>query len=163
MRISTLSATMAAVVGVSALPQRMDTPNVTLAPTPDFDAWQRAAKPIVVLSDAEIDEQFVQPSKAKLQTGFENLMAFAPAASADMCDSASIRPEWDLMSDGDRGAFVGAIQCLMSHRPSGNYPGSTNRYEDLAWVHQSLTNDIHRNDIFLIWHRYDTALGRFTQ
>jgi tyrosinase len=39
-------------------------------------------------------------------------------------------------------------------KPSkGNYPGSKNRYEDFVQVHQVVTDNVHNNRKFIVWHR----------
>jgi len=77
--------------------------------------------------------------------------------SAATCNPSNpqIRVEWDSYSASDRKAFVQAIKCLQG-KPSGgnNFPGSTNRYEDLASVHRGMTANIHQTASFLVWHRY---------
>lgn len=70
------------------------------------------------------------------------------------CANANQRVEWRNMNDGDKHSFVNAVKCLMDKPSAGNFPGATNRYEDLVTVHQSQNSDIHGNGLFLPWHRY---------
>jgi tyrosinase len=42
----------------------------------------------------------------------------------------------------------------MKKGQSGQYSQAKNRYEDLVALHQTLTNNVHNNAKFLLWHRY---------
>jgi tyrosinase len=42
----------------------------------------------------------------------------------------------------------------MNKPPSGNFAPATNRYEDLARLHQMYMPNVHGNAKFLLWHRY---------
>jgi tyrosinase len=70
------------------------------------------------------------------------------------CRNPRVRVEWDSLSDGDKQAFVNSVKCLMKKRPSGQFRGSQNRYEDMVALHQSVTPSVHGNAKFLIFHRY---------
>jgi tyrosinase len=70
------------------------------------------------------------------------------------CRNPRVRIEWDSYSDSDKQAFVDSIKCLMRNKPSGQFKGSQNRYEDLVALHQSVTPAVHGNAKFLLWHRY---------
>jgi len=75
-------------------------------------------------------------------------------ATAACSSNQNVRIEWRSYPEADRLQFIGAIKCLMSHPPSGGFPPATNRYDDLARLHQEYTPNIHNNAKFLIWHRY---------
>lgn len=78
-------------------------------------------------------------------------------AAAPTCDAASLstRVEWRDYTPEDRLALVDAIACLITTPSAGpDYAPSTSRYEDLVRTHQLLTNDVHMNGVFLLWHRY---------
>jgi tyrosinase len=70
------------------------------------------------------------------------------------CLNPRVRIEWDSYSDSDRQALVDSIKCLMRGKPSGQFNGSQNRYEDLVVLHQSVTPAVHGNAKFLLFHRY---------
>jgi len=70
------------------------------------------------------------------------------------CSNPRVRREWDSYSDSDRQAYVDAIKCLQRNQPSGQFPQSRSRYEDLVALHQTLTPNVHGNAKFLLWHRY---------
>lgn len=82
------------------------------------------------------------------------LATVASAASAACSSNPSVRYEWRDYPDTDRVAFIAAIKCLMGKPPSGKFAPATNRYEDLARLHQQFMPNIHGNAKFLIWHRY---------
>ncbi|CZT00172.1 uncharacterized protein RCO7_08403 [Rhynchosporium graminicola] len=84
-----------------------------------------------------------------------NNAEIAQSASAASCSAnPGMRFEWRDFSTSDKLAFVAAIKCLQGKPPSGNFPPATSRYEDFVRLHQMMTPDIHRNDKFAIWHRY---------
>jgi tyrosinase len=70
------------------------------------------------------------------------------------CSNPRVRVDWDSTSSSDRQDFVDSIKCLLRARPSGRFPGSQNRYEDLVVLHQKSTPTVHGNAKFLLWHRY---------
>ncbi|KXJ90252.1 hypothetical protein Micbo1qcDRAFT_110944, partial [Microdochium bolleyi] len=70
------------------------------------------------------------------------------------CANPFRRVEWRNMADADKTSFVNAITCLMDAPARGLAPPATNRYEELVWVHQQMTPQIHSAGIFLPWHRY---------
>ncbi|KAH7029108.1 uncharacterized protein B0I36DRAFT_384684 [Microdochium trichocladiopsis] len=70
------------------------------------------------------------------------------------CASPFVRVEWRNMADADKLSFIKAIGCLWDAPAQGLAPPATNRYEELVWVHQQMTNTIHNAGIFLPWHRY---------
>ncbi|KAL6711547.1 hypothetical protein ACN47E_004481 [Coniothyrium glycines] len=95
---------------------------------------------VLPLTARELDEELEK---------FENL-----EKRQGTCSSVRIRQEWDSYSDSDRQAFISAIRCLQTNRPSGQFAASQSRYEDLVALHQRLTPNIHGNAKFLLWHRY---------
>lgn len=76
------------------------------------------------------------------------------AAAAACAANPQIRWEWRSYSVPDRQKFVAAIKCLVDSPPSGNFPPATNRFEDLARLHQIYMPNVHGNSEFLVWHRY---------
>ncbi|KAF1914095.1 hypothetical protein BDU57DRAFT_521271 [Ampelomyces quisqualis] len=70
------------------------------------------------------------------------------------CSNPRVRIEWDTYTDRDKQLYIDGIKCLMRARPSGRFPGSQNRYEDIVVLHQQNTPRVHGNAIFLLWHRY---------
>lgn len=84
----------------------------------------------------------------------ENNLVTVSATAAASCTNPNVRFEWRSYSDSDRLAFVNAIKCLMNKPSAGGFGASQNRYEDLVYVHQQYTPNIHGNSKFLIWHRY---------
>ena len=75
-------------------------------------------------------------------------------AASTCASNPNNRFEWNDFSDSDRLAFMDSIKCLLKNPPSGDFPPATNRYEDLARVHQQMMTTIHGNNLFLLWHRY---------
>ncbi|KAJ4402457.1 hypothetical protein N0V91_007171 [Didymella pomorum] len=72
------------------------------------------------------------------------------------CSNVRTRVEWDRASNDQRQGYINAIKCLMSSPPSGQFPVSKSRYDDLVGLHQTLTPNVHGNAKFLLWHRYYT-------
>jgi tyrosinase len=70
------------------------------------------------------------------------------------CSNPRVRVDWDTFSTSDRQNLVDSMKCLLRARPSGRFPGSQNRYEDIVVLHQSSTPSVHGNAKFLLWHRY---------
>lgn len=78
-------------------------------------------------------------------------------AAASTCDDSNLstRVEWRDYTPEDRIALVDAMACLITTPSAGpEYAPSTSRYEDLVRTHQLLTNEVHMNGVFLLWHRY---------
>jgi tyrosinase len=99
---------------------------------------------------AGLSEEELSPPKGKSA----GLAVEESAAAAAVCTDPSVRIEWRNYTTSDRQAFMSAIRCLLTRPPSGNFPPATNRYEDLARLHQLMRLTIHQNHIFLVWHRY---------
>ncbi|KAH7406341.1 hypothetical protein DE146DRAFT_651376 [Phaeosphaeria sp. MPI-PUGE-AT-0046c] len=70
------------------------------------------------------------------------------------CSNPRVRIEWDTYTSADKQAWVNSVKCLLRNPPSGRFPGSQNRYEDLVVLHQQMTPRVHGNAMFLLWHRY---------
>lgn len=64
------------------------------------------------------------------------------------------RYEWNSFKTSDRVNFINSIKCLIKKPASGNFPPATNRFEDLARLHQMYMPNVHGNAKFLVWHRY---------
>ncbi|CAI6305306.1 unnamed protein product [Periconia digitata] len=73
---------------------------------------------------------------------------------AATCNNPRVRIEWDSYSNDDKNAYLNAINCLRSRPASGSFPPAGNRYEDLVRLHQQVTDQVHDNAKFLVWHRY---------
>lgn len=135
---SSLLLACAATQLVSAAPQR---PAASLAPLP-----AASFAPIKPLSLEEI--QRLVNKKQPAEPPAPAFQAFAT------CGNPRTRMEWDSASTTQRTNYVNAIRCLMGRPRSGNFPRARNRYEDLVALHQDLTNNVHQNAKFLLWHRY---------
>jgi Common central domain of tyrosinase len=70
------------------------------------------------------------------------------------CSNPPKRVEWRNMQESDRQAYLNAEKCLFSQQGQTGLPGATNRNQDLAAVHQNMTDTIHGVGQFLPWHRY---------
>ncbi|KAK8008439.1 Di-copper centre-containing [Apiospora marii] len=70
-----------------------------------------------------------------------------------------VRKDWGDLSDGEKKAYITAVQCLTS-APSKldptKYPGAKTRFDDFVAVHINQTMTIHGTGNFLSWHRYYT-------
>lgn len=92
-----------------------------------------------------------------------NKVDATPSDSSRACKSASTRVEWRNLQEQDRHDYVAAARCLMDKPSEGSYQGSHSRHEDLVWVHQQMTVELHGFATFLPWHRrflnvYETML-----
>ncbi|KAH8647369.1 hypothetical protein BX600DRAFT_153116 [Xylariales sp. PMI_506] len=76
------------------------------------------------------------------------------SSTSPKCTAPVVRKEWRNASASEKTTFVQALQCLVKKPASGQYPHSTSRFEDLAYVHQQMASQIHSNAMFLPWHRY---------
>lgn len=152
MRASILSATLAAIAGVSGLPQEVPKSKVVSAlPLPVFDT-PRLVVPVPF-------EAAVAKFEAANTTGEQGP---GPIITRDIlttratCGNVRTRVEWDSYPDSSKQAFVDGIKCLMGRAPSGQFRQSKSRYEDIVALHQTLTPNVHGNAKFLLWHRYLT-------
>ena len=78
---------------------------------------------------------------------------FNPFAGQATCSSVKVRTEWHQTSDTTKQNFVNGVKCLLGKPSKGGFSGSKNRYEDFVQVHQSVTDNVHNNRKFIVWHR----------
>ncbi len=167
MRFTPLGATLAVVAGVSALPQQLQQGGQTAkeaAPAIPAHVFASTPKFVEVLTFEAALEKFNTTTTTSNKdlpqlSDFESFkvddVQDGAATASGTCSNPRFRTEWDSMGNSDRMSFINAVKCLMSRPASGNFPGAQSRYEDVVSLHQTLTNVIHGNDIFLFWHRYD--------
>lgn len=130
----------AVVVSAAVIPR-----NETLAPAlPLSDFAATSSKPLTL-------EEALEGGESENAPSFRVNEEFAAAAT---CTNPRIRVEWDSYSTADRTAYINAIRCLIGRPASGQFAQAKNRYEDLVALHQTLTENVHGNSKFLIWHRY---------
>lgn len=178
MHLLLASAALAASCNAFALPwiARATDPSLPALPLAHFDT-PKYARPLTLdeaLSGANasvttIKPEDLQAAKDKLpalvipnnatlpnntQSLDEELNNFVKRQST--CSNVRTRVEWDHASDNDRQGYIDAIKCLMNQPPSGQFPVSQSRYDDLVGLHQTLTPNVHGNAKFLLWHRYYT-------
>lgn len=103
---------------------------------------------IHTLSLADISEMVANQTDAP--TPQPEFSTFAAAAT---CSSTRTRMEWHDSSDQTKQNYVDAVKCMLSKPSAGNYPGAKNRYEDFVQVHQTVTDNVHNNRKFIVWHR----------
>ncbi|EJD52852.1 Di-copper centre-containing protein [Auricularia subglabra TFB-10046 SS5] len=87
----------------------------------------------------------------------EDFAQLPAAAAPEACHShpMRVRREWGGLSRRERRKYIDAVLCLQ-HLPSRldhALYNSTTRYEDFVVVHINSTRFIHRNGVFLSWHR----------
>lgn len=104
------------------------------------------------LEDAQAGADLVNGSTAAPEAAAVPTVLTSEAATC--ASNPNVRFEWRQFSTSDRLAFIAAIKCLMNKPPSGNFAPATNRYEDLARLHQMYMPNVHGNAKFLVWHRY---------
>lgn len=160
MRTAFLSATLAVVASVSALPQELPKAKLEVGPLPVniFAETPKFVTPIPLEVAAEKFRNHTKSRRGDFKT-FEEFVDDSETISRlstrqSKCASPRVRTEWDSYSTSDRQAFVDGIKCLMSRAPSGQFRQSKSRYEDLVALHQTLTPNVHGNNKFLLWHRY---------
>ncbi|EKD16899.1 monooxygenase [Drepanopeziza brunnea f. sp. 'multigermtubi' MB_m1] len=68
------------------------------------------------------------------------------------CTNPSVRREWRSLPRDEQISYVDAVLCLTT-KPS-RISLSTPLYDDFAYVHSQLSNEIHSVASFLPWHRY---------
>lgn len=103
---------------------------------------------IHTLSLADITEMVLNQTKPP-----EVEPQFSTFATAATCTNPKVRTEWHQTSDTTKQNFVNGIKCLLGKASKGGYPGSKNRYEDFVQVHQAVTDNVHNNRKFIVWHR----------
>ena len=158
MRTSILSATLAVVASVSALPSPQELPLTKLIkalPLNIFAETPKFVQPVPLADAKRIFEEHnaTQPEEPAAQNQNFRVSTLAAAAT---CANPRVRVEWDSYPDSSKQQFVDAIKCLMGRAPSGQFPAAKSRYEDLVALHQTLTPNVHGNSKFLLWHRYYT-------
>ncbi|KAF1845022.1 Di-copper centre-containing protein [Cucurbitaria berberidis CBS 394.84] len=155
MRTSVLSASLAVVASVAALPQELPGIKIVLPlPLNIFAETPKLVTPVpfdVAVEKFKAWNASVTIGDAQKRDNGESLLS-----TRATCGNIRVRKEWDSCSDNERQAFINGIKCLMSRGPSGQFSQSKSRYEDLVALHQTLTPNVHGNDKFLLWHRYYT-------
>lgn len=137
------TAALAAGASAAIIPEK-------LIPTgaPKLDIAKFETHEIHTLSLADITEMVknqTDPPEPEAQ--------FSTFAAAATCTNPKIRTEWHQTSDTTKQNFVNGIKCLLGKASKGNYAGSKNRYEDFVQVHQVVTDNVHNNRKFIVWHR----------
>ncbi|KAH6848090.1 hypothetical protein B0I37DRAFT_376645 [Chaetomium sp. MPI-CAGE-AT-0009] len=74
-------------------------------------------------------------------------------ASSSSC-TPNVRPEWNSMTNDQKGEYVKSVRCLMDTPPLGVWDGARNIWDEITWVHREQSGRIHSSDSFLPWHRY---------
>ncbi|KAL6712228.1 hypothetical protein ACN47E_000105 [Coniothyrium glycines] len=160
MRVTFLTATLAAVAGVSALPAPQEQPDTgkNAQPLPLAIFAETHVEPISLeVAAAKYREvSSTPPQTGETDTNNEVFRVTGLNDAAGTCSSVRVRTEWDSYSNSDRQAFIDAIKCLMGRAPNGQFSKSKSRYEDFVALHQLLTPNVHSSAKFLIWHRYFT-------
>lgn len=127
-------------------------PSPSLAPALPLSAFEtKTVKPLTL---EEILANVVEEGPSNIILDNSTNTDTNRLAAQATCSNPRIRTEWDAYSNDDRQAFVNAINCLIAAKPSGRFSQAKNRYEDLVALHQTLTDNVHGNSKFLIWHRY---------
>ncbi|OTB16984.1 hypothetical protein K445DRAFT_21175 [Daldinia sp. EC12] len=75
-----------------------------------------------------------------------------PRSSGTTCEKPVIRKEWRTLSTDERNSYINAVKCLAT-KPS-TLGLTTTQYDDFAYTHNALNDDIHFVASFLPWHRY---------
>jgi tyrosinase len=155
MRTAFLSATLAIVASVSALPAPQELPTTKIVkplPLNIFADTPKFVQPVPLEEAKKIFQEHNATQPEQPEASFR-ITTFAAAAT---CANPRVRIEWDSYPDSSKQAFVDAIKCLMGRAPSGQFRASRSRYEDLVALHQTLTPNVHGSSKFLLWHRYYT-------
>ncbi|KAJ4371137.1 hypothetical protein N0V83_004353 [Neocucurbitaria cava] len=155
MRSSIISASLALVATVAAIPQELPKVNLESIPKLPLNIFAETPKFKEPVPFEVAKEKFRNATGSDAEVKREAITDSHLSARAT-CSNVRVRTEWDSYSDSDRQAFVDAIKCLMGRGPSGQFSQSKSRYEDLVALHQTLTPNVHGSDKFLIWHRYLT-------
>jgi len=140
-----LSAFTALVAGASAASLPVFNP-FTGAPKLDPKVFE--TKPIHTISLTDIVELVRNQTDAPKPEA-----QFGTFAAAATCSNPRVRVEWDDSTDTQKQNYVNALKCMLGRPSKGNYPGSKNRYEDFVQVHQAVTDNVHNNRKFMVWHR----------
>ncbi|XRM44260.1 hypothetical protein ABZX51_007407 [Aspergillus tubingensis] len=78
----------------------------------------------------------------------------AARSSSSNCTNPAVRIEWSSLDSSEQIAYLDAERCLWDLSAETHLSNVTNRYTDLVAVHQSLTDYVHGDGVFLPWHRY---------
>ena len=170
MRTAFFTATLATVASVAALPSPQELPLTKLIkalPLNIFADTPKFAQPIPLEDAKRIFQEHnaTQPEEqapvkaapagaAPVEAPEAQSLRVTTFAAAATCSNVRTRVEWDSFPDSSKQAFVDSVKCLMGRAPSGRFPASKSRYEDLVALHQTLTPNVHGNSKFLLWHRY---------
>lgn len=124
MRTSILSATLAVVASVSALPSPQELPLTKLIkalPLNIFAETPKFVQPVPLADAKRIFEEHnaTQPEEPAAQNQNFRVSTLAAAAT---CANPRVRVEWDSYPDSSKQQFVDAIKCLMGRAPSGQFP-----------------------------------------
>jgi tyrosinase len=173
MRSGLISATLAVVASVAAIPSPQVMPNSRLTDSLKHTLEQSASDLVTDIVNGVAPalplDAFNTPythEPVPLEEAKKNLanykLSMAPPAHADppkkrqsaaKCGSLRIRREWDNLDDNGKQSFINAVKCLMSRPPSGKFSQAKSRYEDLVALHQTLTPQWHGNAMFPAAHR----------
>ncbi|KAH7018433.1 uncharacterized protein B0I36DRAFT_388643 [Microdochium trichocladiopsis] len=175
MKLSTTVQALSAAAAVSAAPhsRRQDThsdliqvqfpPAELSAPTITLEEAIQLMQPAVNdIADGIVDaldggrngdDEDINSTTTPTTASFEEGDETNPPARTACRDS--IRPEWNSMSEPDKLDYISAVQCLTQAPPRGGiWPGAVTIWDELAFVHGTLSGQIHGVDTFLPWHRY---------
>lgn len=126
----------------------------SLIPLEDFGNFET-----LTLEEIVEDSSLLETAKSGLDKVFNSNLAVdvKQAVATGTCARNRTRFEWRNYQTSDRQAFVKSIACLQGLPSAGaQYAPSTSRYEDFVQTHQVMTDTVHQNGIFLLWHRYFT-------
>lgn len=161
MRVSIISATLALAAGTSALPQKNILNGIIdkILPVLPLDIFQHTPKLVTPVPFEQARQKFVAHNETTEEEPQMQMFRTNDFTTMATCGNVRVRTEWHALDDAGRQAFVDGVKCLMSRGPSGQFPQSKSRYEDLVALHQTLTPNVHSapnrpNHKFLVWHRY---------
>jgi tyrosinase len=159
MRSAILSATLAVVAGVSALPSPQELPVLNgllnkVVPALDLNIFASTPKFVEPIPLEVAKQIFEDHNATHADDGTPEPRSLEARAT---CGNVRTRIEWDSYPDSSKQNFVDSIKCLMGRAPTtGRFPAAKSRYEELVALHQTLTPNVHGNRKFLLWHRYYT-------
>ncbi|PWY75656.1 Di-copper centre-containing protein [Aspergillus eucalypticola CBS 122712] len=78
----------------------------------------------------------------------------AARSSLSNCTNPAVRIEWSSLDSSEQIAYLDAERCLWDLPAETHLSNVTDRYTDPVAVHQSLTDYVHGDGVFLPWHRY---------
>jgi tyrosinase len=163
MRTGFLTATLAVVAGVSALPSPQVVDNLldnllstvgNVVPKLDLNIFASTPKFVQPIPLEVAKQIFEEHNATHADDGTPEPRSIEARAT---CGNVRTRIEWDSYPDSSKQNFVDSIKCLMGRAPTtGRFPAAKSRYEELVALHQTLTPNVHGNSKFLLWHRYYT-------